>query len=55
MGTFNSHLGSGEGGTSAVVEELARPARMLPNVNIDGNTAKKDVSAVDAWVARLGL
>ena len=55
VGTFNSYLGSGEGGTSAVVEKLAHPARMLPNVGIDGNTAKNDVSAVEAWVQRLGL
>lgn len=53
--TFNSHMGSGEGGTTAVVRGYAKGADVRGNMNLSDSEAKRDLSPIDSWYSSLNL
>lgn len=51
---FNSHLGSGEGGTRATIAAAARGTRMLPGVGVGGRMVGAQMGKVDHWLRKIG-
>lgn len=53
---FNTHMGSGDGGTYRTIRELEPDARVLQGLPLEMNTAEGDVSSqVRKWLESLSL
>lgn len=50
---FNSHLGSGEGGTHAVIAEAATGAEMLEGVVIGGKMVGMQLGKAEKWAKKI--
>lgn len=53
---FNTHMGSGDGGTYQTIRELASDAKVLPGLPIEMSEAEQNISAtVKQWLERIGF
>lgn len=53
---FNTHMGSGDGGTYKTIKKLAPKAEVLEGLPIEMNEAEADASAkIKPWLKKLGL
>ncbi len=53
---FNTHMGSGDGGTYGTVKKLAKGAKVFPGLPVEMSDAEKGAEqAVREWIASLKL
>ena len=53
---FNTHMGSGDGGTYRTIQQLEPKARVLDGLPMEMRSAERgDVKAISKWLEKLGL
>ena len=53
---FNTHMGSGDGGTYRTIRQLEPKARVLDGLPMEMRSAERgDVKAISKWLEKLGL